>query len=74
MLSVLTVIILGGLITILANIRTIAGQFFTTNYDNTIEDFWVKSRGYSLLDLGFELKDKETSNECREFYYQDAQS
>jgi hypothetical protein len=30
--------------------------FFTTNYDNTIEDFWVKSRGYFLLDLGFELK------------------
>ena len=30
--------------------------FFTTNYDNTIEDFWVNSRGYSQLDLGFESK------------------
>ena len=30
--------------------------FFTTNYDNTIEDFWVRSRRYSILDLGFELK------------------
>jgi hypothetical protein len=33
--------------------------FFTTNYDNTIEDFWVNSRGYSHLDLGFELKDRK---------------
>ncbi len=30
--------------------------FFTTNYDNTIEDFWVRSRRYSILDLGFEPK------------------
>jgi hypothetical protein len=30
--------------------------FFTTNYDNIIEDFWVEARGYHGLDLGFELK------------------
>lgn len=27
--------------------------FFTTNYDNVLEDFWVKGRGYSDLRLGF---------------------
>jgi hypothetical protein len=30
--------------------------FFTTNYDNCIEDFWVRSRGYSHLSLGFDQK------------------
>lgn len=30
--------------------------FFTTNYDNAIEDFWVNGRGYSSLYLGFEPK------------------
>jgi hypothetical protein len=28
--------------------------FFTTNYDNVIEDFWVRGREYSQLYLGFE--------------------
>ena len=32
--------------------------FFTTNYNNVIEDFWVKERGYSDLNLGFELRNK----------------
>jgi hypothetical protein len=31
--------------------------FFTTNYDNIIEDFWVNYRGYYLLDLGFSYKE-----------------
>jgi hypothetical protein len=31
--------------------------FFTTNYDNVIEDFWVRSRRYSDLDLGFDQTD-----------------
>ena len=30
--------------------------FFTTNYDNVIEDFWVRGRAYSYLYLGFEQK------------------
>jgi hypothetical protein len=28
--------------------------FFTTNYDNAIEEYWVKYRKYLQLDLGFE--------------------
>jgi hypothetical protein len=31
--------------------------FFTTNYDNIIEDFWVNYRGYYLLDVGFTSKE-----------------
>ncbi|MGB6531822.1 MAG: hypothetical protein WBF33_27250 [Candidatus Nitrosopolaris sp.] len=31
--------------------------FFTTNYDNIIEDFWANYRGYYLLDLGFKYKE-----------------
>ena len=35
-------------------------SFFTTNYDNAIEDFWVRYRGYSELYLGFEqIKEKK---------------
>ena len=30
--------------------------FFTTNYDNALEDFWVNHRKYHLLDLGFSVK------------------
>jgi len=30
--------------------------FFTTNYDNIIEDFWVKGREYTELNLGFEQR------------------
>jgi SIR2-like domain len=30
--------------------------FFTTNYDNAIEDFWVNGRQYHGLDLGFVQK------------------
>jgi hypothetical protein len=28
--------------------------FFTTNYDNVIEEYWVKFRKYPILDLGFD--------------------
>ena len=31
--------------------------FFTTNYDNSLEEYWVKYRKYIDLDLGFKLKD-----------------
>lgn len=27
--------------------------FFTTNYDNVLEEYWVKYRKYHILDLGF---------------------
>lgn len=30
--------------------------FFTTNYDNAIEEYWVKHRKYIGLDLGFDHK------------------
>jgi hypothetical protein len=30
--------------------------FFTTNYENISEDFWVEARRCVGLDLGFELK------------------
>jgi SIR2-like domain len=30
--------------------------FFTTNYDNAIEDFWIIGRGYPNLCLGFEAR------------------
>ncbi|MGH9927330.1 MAG: SIR2 family protein, partial [Nitrososphaeraceae archaeon] len=33
--------------------------FFTTNYDNILEDFWVKEQRYVYLDLGFELNGKK---------------
>jgi len=31
--------------------------FFTTNYDNVIEDFWVTERRYPNLCLGFKARD-----------------
>jgi len=30
--------------------------FFTTNYDNSLEDYWKKYRKYNDLDLGFRKK------------------
>src|SRR5215212_9303025 len=30
--------------------------FFTTNYDNSLEDYWKKYRKYNDLDLGFRQK------------------
>jgi hypothetical protein len=41
--------------------------FFTTNYDNVMEDFWVKEREYSDLNLGFKLKNNRKIMHADEF-------
>jgi hypothetical protein len=43
--------------------------FFTTNYDNAIEDFWVNRRKYHLLDLGFGVKNGKKVMDGEEFVY-----
>lgn len=39
-------------------------RFFTTNYDNIIEDFWVTERNYDSLNLGFVRPNGEEDNGC----------
>jgi hypothetical protein len=41
--------------------------FFTTNYDNALEDFWVNHRKYHLLDLGFSVKNGKKVMDGDEF-------
>lgn len=43
--------------------------FFTTNYDNTIEDFWFNERKYTDLDLGFKYRDGRKIMDANSFLY-----
>jgi SIR2-like domain len=43
--------------------------FFTTNYDNIIEDFWVSERDYTNLDLGFRQPDHRKVMDADRFLY-----
>ena len=42
-------------------------SFFTTNYDNLIEDYWVNHRKYHYLDLGFRDKNGKKVMDAERF-------